>query len=74
MSSDIKKRLEGLERKAFFPRNQVSILGQTEDGRWRTHINGKEMIYNTKEEASADFHMRTGPESVLIIWDVGGTK
>lgn len=70
MSSDIKKRLDALERRAWFPKNQVSILGQTEDGRWMTHINGKAVFYNSKEEASADFKLKTGPDSVLIIWDL----
>ncbi len=66
--SDIKKRLEALERRAHFKENEVCVLSQTEDGLWTMHINGKQRFYSTLDEARADFERMTGPDSVLIIW------
>lgn len=67
---DLGKRLATLEHQARFSKNQVCVLGPTESGEWRMHLNGRNKLYPSKEAALADYHARTGPESVLIVWDV----
>ncbi len=67
---DLKKRLEALERAAFFKENQVCVLHPTQDGRWQMHVNEKLKFYETEEEGIADYQKNTGNDSILIIWDI----
>jgi len=66
----IKQRLETLERLARTCADVVGILRQYDDGKWHLNIGGTERVYATQEEACADFGRSTGPDSVLIIWDL----
>jgi len=63
-------RIKALERLARKCANVVGILRQYDDGEWHLNIGETERVYATQEGACADFGRSTGPDSVLIIWDL----